>query len=488
MSTSSLRVTTWRLNLARGLPAVIACATCLGLARDAQAQIAGRASSPEPLSQLSRSTEALVQQVSQSVVQVQTTGYGAVEEADGNEAGLIGRQRSIGAGVIVDSDGYIVTNAHVVTGAERVQIVLPAPAVDESPVRSVVGAGGRIVDAHIVGVAREIDVAVLKVDMTRLPAIRIGNYDLLRQGQLVFAFGSPGGLRNSVSMGVVSAVARQPDPDSPMIYVQTDAAINPGNSGGPLVNVEGELVGINTFILSESGGNEGLGFAIPSAIVSVAYEKIRKVGHLHRGEIGAELQTVTPNMAAGLGLARSWGVIVSDLQPGGPAARAGMQVQDLIATVGDKPIESLPVLLFELYTHSAGDVVKIGVLRGNKELALYVPVIEPKGAESLADLVDATKGIVEKLGIVGVDIDSKVAALLPDVRIATGVIVGARAEVWRGSTVPLTPGDIIHAINGTVVWSLTALRAALDSLKPGSSVALQIERDGRLMFVAFQLE
>ena len=181
-------------------------------------------------------------------------------------------------------------------------------------------------------------------------------------------------------------------------------------------------------------------------------------------------------------------MIVSDLQPAGPAAGAGMHVRDIIASVGDRPIDSLPMLLFELYTHSAGDVIKIGVLRGKQELALYVPVVEPKGAESLADLVDANKGLVEKLGIVGVEIDSKVAGLLPEVRIASGVIVAARAEVWRGINVPLTPGDIIHAINDSVVWSLADLRGALDGLKPGSGVALQVERDGRLMFVAFQLE
>ena len=222
--------------------------------------------------------------------------------------------------------------------------------------------------------------------------------------------------------------------------------------------------------------------------MSVAYEKIRKIGHLHRSQIGAELQTVTPNMAAGLGLARNWGVIVSDLEPAGPAAGAGMRLRDIITSVGDKPIDSLPMLLFELYTHSAGDVIKVGVLRGKQALALYVPVVEPKGAESLADLVDANKGLVEKLGIVGLEIDSKIAGLLPDVRIATGVIVAARAETARGINAPLTPGDIIHAINSSVVWSLSDLRGTLDALKPGSSVALQVERDGRLMFVAFQLE
>jgi serine protease Do len=477
-----------RPRVKRGQYAFVACAACLVLARDVLAQTPGRAVPPEPLHQLSQSTEALVQRVSRSVVQVLTTGYGAVEASGGSETGLVSRQRTIGSGVIVDADGYIVTNAHVVTGAQRLQVVVPATIAGQSPVQSLVSGRGQIVDARVVGVARDIDLAVLKIDMAGLPPIRLGNYDALRQGQLVFAFGSPDGLRNSVSMGVVSAVARQPDPDSPMIYVQTDAAINPGNSGGPLVNVDGELVGINTFILTESGGSQGLGFAIPSALVAVAYPKIRKAGHLHRGEIGIDLQTITANMAAGLGLSRNWGVIVSDLQPDGPAARAGMQVQDIITSADDRPIDSLPMLLFALYTRSAGDVVKVGVLRGKQQLTLNVPVIEPRGAESVGELVDPDKGLVEKLGILGVDIDAKVADLLPELRISTGVIVVARADIWRGVDVPLTPGDVIHSVNGYIVSSLVGLRVALDEVEPGGAVTLQIEREGRLTFVAFQVD
>src|SRR6202040_2077566 len=154
-------------------------------------------------------------------------------------------------------------------------------------------------------------------------------YDAVHQGELVFAFGSPEGLRNSVTMGIVSSTARQPDPDNPMVYVQTDAPTTHGNSGGPLVNVKGELVGINTFILSDSGGSQGLGFAIPSALVQMAYPKLRKYGHLHRGEIGILMQTITPTLATGLGLSQTWGALVSDVQPETPAAVAGLRVQDV---------------------------------------------------------------------------------------------------------------------------------------------------------------
>ena len=151
------------------------------------------------------------------------------------------------------------------------------------PVRSLATEASQTVDARIVGTANDIDLALLKVDVTGLRALPLADYDAIRQGEIVFAFGSPEGLRNSVTMGVVSSVARQPDPDSPTIYIQTDAPINPGNSGGPLVNVDGELVGLNTLILTESGGSQGLGFAIPSAIVASAYPQLQKYGHLHRG-------------------------------------------------------------------------------------------------------------------------------------------------------------------------------------------------------------
>ena len=215
--------------------------------------------------------------------------------------------------------------------------------------RSLVPTRGRIVEARVIGTAPEVDLALLKVDAPDLPSLPLANYDSLRQGELVFAFGSPEGLRNSVTMGVVSAVARQPDADHPKVYIQTDAPINHGNSGGPLVNVSGELVGINTFILSESGGSQGLGFAIPSALVNVVYRQLLAYGHLQQGQIGANLQTITPDLARGLDLAQDWGLIVSDLLPDGPAELAGLKVKDIILKIDGRPMDNLPLLSFSLY-------------------------------------------------------------------------------------------------------------------------------------------
>src|SRR5882672_6068589 len=354
------------------------------------AQTARRGSALDPLHQFNSALKALVKEVSPSVVQVLATGYGAVEESSHSNMGLaIEKQRSIGSGVIVDPNGYIVTNAHVVAGAQRVQVTIPTLAADQSPLRSLANARGQVVEAQIIGTDRELDLALLKVDRVGLPPLPFGKYGKLRQGELVFSFGSPEGLSNSVTFGVVSSTARQLDPDSSMFYLQTDAPINPGNSGGPLVNVDGEIVGINTFILTDSGGNQGLGLAIPSSVVKVAYEQLRKYGHLHRNGIGIQVQTITANLAAGLGLPRNSGLVVSDVLPGGPGDTAGMKVQDIILALNDKPVDSLPMLAFSLLTYVGGEQIKVRVLRGSQELLLDVAIVErPHELDRLAALVN----------------------------------------------------------------------------------------------------
>ncbi|HXM93943.1 MAG TPA: trypsin-like peptidase domain-containing protein [Candidatus Dormibacteraeota bacterium] len=454
------------------------------------AQTPSKVTALDPLHQFNNSVEALVKRVSPSVVQVLATGYGAVEESSRNNMGLaVEKQRSTGSGVIVDPNGYIVTNAHVVAGAQRVQVIVPTLTADQSPLRSLVSARGEIVEAQIIGTDRELDLALLKVNRVDLPPLPLAHYKNLRQGELVFSFGSPAGLSNSVTSGVVSSTARQLDPDSFMVYVQTDAPINPGNSGGPLVNVDGEIVGINTFILTESGGNQGLGFAIPSSVVNVAYQQFRKYGHLHHSGIGMAAQAINPNLAAGLGLPRNFGLVVSDVLPGGPGDAAGLKVQDIILAINDKQVDSLPLLAFDLFTHVGGEQIKVRVLRGSQELLLDVSVVErPHELDRLADLVKPANNLVEKLGILGMDLNGQIAQLLPDVRLSSGVIVLARAADSRGGHPSLVAGDVIHAMNGTSIDSLNRLRSGLDQLKPRSPVVLQIERDGKLMFVDFQLD
>ena len=445
----------------------------------------------DALQQLNGAVASLVRDVSGSVVQVLVTSYGPVDERNRTDTDLvIGRQRNMGSGVVIDAGGYIVTNAHVVSNALRVEVVLPGHASDQGGARSLLKGRGRTVDAKIVGVAREIDLALLKVDDPTLPALPIADYDALRQGELVFAFGSPEGLRNSVTMGIVSAVARQPDADNPLVYVQTDAPINHGNSGGPLVNVKGELVGINTFIFSDSGGSQGLGFAIPSALVQMAYPKLRRYGHLHRGEIGILLQNITPTLAGGLGLSQDWGAMISDVAPDSPAAIAGLQVEDIVVSIDGEAVDGLPRLAFQLLTRSAGDVVRLKVRRGGNWYTADVTVAErPHDLDRLADLVDPEKSLIAKLGILGVDVTDANAGLASTLRVPSGVIVAGRTKEEADSAdTGLKTADTIHGVNGNSVTSVENLRAALEGLKPRSPVVLQIERNGQFVFLAFELD
>lgn len=458
-------------------------------ATQAQAQTPSPAHGTDALHQLNDSVEALVQRVSPSVVQIVVSGYGSTEDpGQGQMSVVIGRQRVIGSGVIVDPEGYIVTNAHVVKGAEKIEVIVPPPFVSENEPGDAQDAREQTYDARIIGVARQLDLAVIKIEAHKLPAIPIRKGIQPRQGEMVFAFGSPEGLRNSVTMGVVSAVARQPDPDSPLVYVQTDTPINPGNSGGPLVDADGGLVGINTFILSSSGGNQGLGFAIPAGVVAYAYPQLVKYGHIHEPEIGAILQTITPELAAGLHLARDYGVIVSDVAPGGPADQAGLRIQDIIISVDGNPTVSLPMFGQSLYLHQGGEHAKLQVLRGSDRLQLDVSLAErPHKVDSLVDSVDPLKNLVSQLAILGVDITPDLAHSLPDLRIPSGVIVAAKTLGAGTAEVPLQTGDVIHAVNGTTITNLADLRGDLAKLSSGDAVALLIERYGQLIYVSFVL-
>ncbi|MGB6431097.1 MAG: trypsin-like peptidase domain-containing protein [Candidatus Acidiferrales bacterium] len=264
---------------------------CLLLSGSLFAQAPNAKSRTDLLSQFSSELDALTLRVSPSVVQIQVTGFQAVNEGNANDTAVVARSRVLGSGVIVDPNGYIITNAHVVRGAQRVRVFLTA-APAGSQVGASLGLTDRLppMDAKIVGVDPAIDLALLKIDATGLPALSFADYSKLEKGQIVLAFGNPEGFENSVTMGVVSAVARQVDPSVPSVYIQTDAPINPGNSGGPLIDTDGKIVGINTLIVSESGGSQGLGFAIPSFVVEFVYGQLRQYGHVHHIVIGVELQ------------------------------------------------------------------------------------------------------------------------------------------------------------------------------------------------------
>jgi len=438
------------------------------------------------LLEINNAFEELAAKVCPAVVQILVTGYGPLQEQNRTETALIVRQHAVGSGVIVDPSGYIMTNAHVVEGAQRIRVALPLPS-DSG--HSQPSGKRRVLEARLIGVHKETDLALLKIDGSDLPTLPLMTQQRPRVGQLVFAIGSPEGLQNSVTMGVVSAVARQPDPTKAMTYIQTDAPINPGNSGGPLVDMNGSVIGINTFILSQTGGSEGLGFAIPARIVDFVYRSLRKYGHVHRVEIGASAQEITPTLADGLQLARHWGVIIADVKPDGPAAAAGLQIQDIVLSADDRRIETLPQLSSALYLHRLDEVLKLEILRGEEKKTLYIPAIEHRDQmDQLFDAANPEKSLVQRLGILAVDLSPDLLAQLGTLRIPNGVIVLGRAADLILPDTGLQTGDIIHALNTTPITDMASLRAALQTLKTGDAVVLQVERSDGLTYLSFEME
>jgi len=448
------------------------------------------AAPPKPLTltEVSRQLESLSEKVSPAVVQIFATSYAPPDMLVARSADLLPRERSSGSGVIIDPDGYIVTNAHVVSGATRVQVEVPERRRDER--RSILKPRGRRVGAQVVAIDHETDLAVIKVAQGGLPTLPYGDSDELRPGQIVLAFGSPHGFENTVTMGVVSAVARQLEADDPMIYIQTDAPINPGNSGGALVDVEGRLVGINALIFSQGGGDEGLGFAAPSNIVRNIVEQVRKHGRVRRGDIGVAAQTITPTLASGLGLPQDWGVIVGDVDPGGPAERAGVRTGDLVLRLNGKTMENARQLLVNLYGKPIGEPVTLSLLRGKTALEVRIAVAERTDDPSrFSDLVRPDVNLVPRFGILALDLDARVRPLLPDLRFDAGVLVAATAEdVHDPAEGTFLPGDVIYFVNGVRVTTLASLREIEKTLKPGDAVVAQIERDGQLRYLAFEVE
>ena len=466
------------------------CLAILFMASTALAQTAAKpVLADNPLARMNESIDALTRKVWPSVVQILVTSYGAREEAGGRTDTnvVVGRQRSSGSGFVIDPEGYIMTNAHVVSGAQRVQIVLPPDNADGTLATALSGKT-QLIPARIVGITTELDLAVLKVEGIKLPALPLATYSQVRQGETVFAFGSPIGLRNTVTHGLVSAVARQVDPDSPLIYVQTDAPINPGNSGGPLVNIRGEVIGVNTFIVSQSGGNDGLGFAIPSATARTVFRQLKQYGLVRRQEIGMSIQTITQTMALGLGLPRDYGVIVSDVWPNGPAEAAGLKVGDILVSVDGQPADNLPSVNYQFRLRDTPEKVKLVVLRDGVQQGLSIAAVEDRSEfDAVSAQADPEKSLVSELGILGVEIDPRIAAAASGLRDPYGIIVVARAA-GATSEVPLQPRDVIRMVNNKKISTLEELRQVMRSVKPGASVTLQIQREGRLMYVPFTLD
>lgn len=374
-------------------------------------------------------------------------------------------QKALGSGVIVSADGYIITNDHVVAGADKVEVRL---------------ADDHVFTARIIGTDPKSDIALIKIEAKGLPAIPIGDSTKLRIGAFVLAVGNPFGLGQTVTMGIVSAMGRSglgiTDYEN---FIQTDAAINPGNSGGALVNMKGELVGINTAILSRSGGNVGIGFAIPVDLAMSVKNSLIQYGQVVRGWMGVSAQDIDPKIAKSLGMDAPKGVLVTDVSKTSPAAAAGIKRGDVILAINGKSVSNATNLRFTVSGLTPGTPAKVTVLRAGKEIIFPVTVGDLSKAAAAEDrLVIKDNRFLG--GLTVSDITPTVRESLSLAADMTGVIV---LDVKRGSAgqnTGIQAGDLLLKINGKNIKDLADFRKVLAGLT-GRKLSLTIYRNGMIM-------
>ncbi len=374
-------------------------------------------------------------------------------------------QRSLGSGVIVSPDGYIITNNHVVGGADRVEVRL---------------ADDQVLMARIIGADPKSDVAVIKIEAQDLPALAVGDSSTLRIGTLVLAVGNPFGLEQTVTMGIVSALGRSglgiTDYEN---FIQTDAAINPGNSGGALVNLRGELIGINTAIFSGSGGSVGIGFAIPVNLAMHIKDSFLRYGKVVRGWLGVTVQDLSPEIAQAMMLKSTRGVLISGIVPGSPAATAGLQRGDIIVSLNRQEVNNASALRYHTAELTPGSRVAAGIIRERRALTLMVDI----GDLSESRPQEETFTISDNRFLAGATVGELSPAIREHLRLGTdleGVVI---LEVERGSPAEATgirPGDVILELNRSAIRSLAELREVLGDLS-GRRLKLSIYRNGSVM-------
>jgi serine protease Do len=367
------------------------------------------------------------------------------------------RQQSLGSGFVISADGYIVTNAHVVQQAEQIRVKLPSR---------------EEYDAKLVGIDAKTDVALIKVKpRDDLPVARLGNSDTLEVGDWVVAIGNPFGLEATVTAGIVSAKGRVIGAGPYDDFIQTDASINPGNSGGPLLNTQGEVIGINSAIVSRSGGNVGIGFAIPINLARHVIDELRGHGKVVRGWMGVSIQDLTPALAQSFGLDRPRGALVVEVDPDGPAAKAGVERGDVIIAYNGTPIgesHQLPAMVAETPIGKSGELT---VLRNGRERNLSVTVVEqPSGKVARAERPRSSRG----WGFTLTELTTMLArrfSIPPGVR---GVMIN---EIEAGSPADeagLEAGDVIRLVDQRPVTSVRMAQQALE--RAGDRVLLLIQR------------
>ena len=342
------------------------------------------------------------------------------------------RQEGVGSGVVVTKDGYILTNNHVVDGADEVKVSLQ---------------DGREFNAKVVGRDPKSDVAVIKIEATDLPALTMGNSDQIEVGDIVLAIGNPFGIGQTVTTGIVSAKDRSSMGLDYEDFIQTDAAINPGNSGGALVDADGRLIGINTAILSRSGGNQGIGFAIPVNLARGVMESLVKDGHVTRGFLGVMIQDVTPALAREFKLKDNTGALVADVTPKSPAEKAGLQSGDIIVEFNGKPVADSRRLKLEVAGTRPGHAVPVKVWHDGAMKSLEVNVKELPGSETLAktDTRNQDTGTLNGVGVANLDDQARQQFEIPGN--LKGAVVTEVDPDSAAAEAGLKPGDVIQEIN-----------------------------------------
>ncbi|GAB4332226.1 MAG: DegQ family serine endoprotease [Calditrichia bacterium] len=382
-------------------------------------------------------------------------------------------QQGLGSGVIVSEDGIIVTNNHVVEGADDIRVRLM---------------DGSEYEAEIKGRDKRTDLAVIKIDAKKLPAIKFGDSDKERVGAWVLAIGSPLSpeLAHTVTSGIISAKGRSGVglSNSVQDFIQTDAAINPGNSGGALVNLKGELIGINTAIATRNGGFMGIGFAIPSNLVKKVMTDILEKGRVVRGWLGVVIQNVDQQLAKALGMEKPEGVVVSKVEEGSPAEKAGLQPGDVIIRFNDRRVKNTINLSSWVSTAGVDAKITLTILRDGKEKKLNVALGEmPENLAAAESRVEAS----EKIGIKVANITSDLVKQF-DLKVKKDAVVVT--EVANGSVAAqagLRPGDVILKINRKPVKSVADFQNILDKIKENESILFYIQRDDTNIFIAFTM-
>jgi serine protease Do len=380
-------------------------------------------------------------------------------------------QRGLGSGVIVSKDGYILTNNHVIDNATKISVEL---------------SDRRIVDGKLIGADPASDLAVVKIDQNNLPVLPVGDSNVMRVGDVVLAVGNPLGIGQTVTMGIVSAKGRSTGTGDGSYedFLQTDAAINSGNSGGALVNTAGELVGINSQIVSPSGGNIGIGFAVPSNMAKNVMDQLVANGRVHRGLLGVTVQPMTGDLAAGLGLTKTEGALVSGVTPGGAADKAGLKRGDVILTYQGRPVFDTNSFRNEIAATKPGTTIALQVLRDGKTSEMKATLAENAAAN------DARRGsggrdgeASSKYGMTVEPITPEIARQLQLDRNAKGVVITGVDPSGAAASAGLREGDVIQQVNGKSVDSADDVRDALNANTGAKPSILLIARGNATVFV-----